>query len=193
MQMVESPGSAANVEVVADKIGDVGLARRDVYALFNKNHPGKVSAVDTGIRSCLYAVTKNPAFTSADPGVAWGNILKYASRVRVALPSEKSGANETFRYLLTIDEDLGRIRPENITNYKTLDEAITATINGAADLAFFVQFPDPTNERFRKVKDLGMSWIGVGSNSMARQKVTAPGGGEVAVFNIQTVPVESTM
>lgn len=192
-ELVTSPGSSANLRLVADHPGDVGLSRADTYAIFNNQHPGVVAAISTGVKSCLYAVTKNPAILGEDPAAAWGNMLRLASRMKVGLPAKTSGANTTFHFIAEHDTQLQRVREKNLINYEKADDAILAAAQGDVDVAFFVQFPDPTNKRFKLIKKKHLSIIGVGSRAMSRITVPSPSGGEPQrVYQVQNVPVQQT-
>lgn len=193
-EIVTSPGSTANLSLVAAAPGDVGLSRTDTYALYNTEHPGKVAAVPTGVRSCLYAVTNSPAILGEDPTAAWGNMLRLAPRMKVGLPDKLSGATTTFDFISKNDEHLQRVRPDHLIHYEKADMAIEAAASGEVDVAFFVQFPDPGNQRFKLIADKKLHIIGVGSRSLARLTVPSPDGGEPQrVFQVQSVPVQRTL
>ena len=194
MDMVMSPGSTANLSLVAANPGDVGLSRADTYAIYNAENPGAVVAVPSGVKSCLYAVTKSPAILGDDPTVAWGNMLRLAPRMKVGLPSKTAGATTTFRFISSNEESLQRVRDNNIVNYEKADLAIEAAAAGEVDVAFFVQFPDPTNKRFQLISEKELTIIGVGSRAMSRLTVPSPDGGEPQrVYQVQNVPVQETL
>lgn len=194
LEMVMSPGSTANLRLVAENIGDVGLSRADTYAIYNAENPGVVVAVPTGIKSCLYAVTKSPAILGDDPAVAWGNMLRLAPRMKIGLPGETSGATTTFRFISKNDQSLQRVRDGNVVNYEKADLAIEAAASGEMDIAFFVQFPDPTNKRFQLIDEKGLTIVGVGSRAMSRLTVPSPDGGAAqSVYQVQNVPVQETL
>jgi len=114
--------------------------------------------------------------------------------MKVGLPAQKSGANTTFRFISQNDESLSRVRDTNTVNYEKADLAIQAAASGDVDIAFFVQFPDPTNKRFQLIGDKELTVVGVGSRAMSRLTVPAPDGGEAQrVYQVQNVPVQETL
>jgi hypothetical protein len=111
----------------------------------------------------------------------------------LAYPAKKPARPRPFIIISDNDDSLKRVRDGNIVNYDKADQAIEAAAKGDMDIAFFVQFPDPTNARFKLIKDLGLTVVGVGSRAMSRLSVPAPDGGEAQrVFQVQNVPVQET-
>jgi hypothetical protein len=111
----------------------------------------------------------------------------------LAYPAKKPARPRPFIIISDNDDSLKRVRDGNIVNYDKADQAIEAAAKGDMDIAFFVQFPDPTNARFKLIKDLGLTVVGVGSRAMSRLAVPAPDGGEAKrVFQVQNVPVQET-
>ncbi len=178
-------GSAGNFEAIVANPMVVALGQADVYALMNGQNPGKVISIPTGVRECLFAVTGNPGIAGANPGDGWGNMMSLARRMRVALPGEGSGSARTFEYVQSVNERLAAAT--NITNYESTDAAIDAVAADRADIAFFVQMPDTSNALFKRIKERGLSWIGVGDRQMLRQEVDGN-----RIYAIDTVPVEET-
>ncbi len=178
-------GSAGNFEAIVDNAMIVALGQADVYALMNQQSPGKVVSVPTGVRECLFAVTANPGIAGESDGDGWGNMMSLARRMRVALPGEGSGSAKTFQFIQSINEEMAKA--QNIKHYESTDAAINAVALDQADVAFFVQMPDTSNQLFRLIKEKGLLWIGVGDRAMLRQSVD---GNEI--YGVDTVPVEET-
>ncbi len=178
-------GSAGNFSAIVDNPLVVALGQADVYALMNAQQPGKVISVPTGVRECLFAVTANAGIAGEQAGDGWGNMMSLARRMRVALPGEASGSAKTFEFIQSINESLAKA--DKITHYDSADAAINAVALDQADVAFFVQMPDTTNQLFRFVKEKSLLWIGVGDRAMLRQEVDG-----TRIYDVDTVPVEET-
>jgi hypothetical protein len=178
-------GSAGNFQAIAENAMIVALGQADVYALMNAQNPGKVVSVPTGVRECLFAVTSNPGIAGEREGDGWGNMMSLARRMRVALPGEESGSAKTFEFIQSINEQMAQVT--NIRHYDSTDDAINAVALDQADVAFFVQMPDTSNQLFRFIKEKNLMWIGVGDRGMLRQEV-----GGTTIYAVDTVPVEET-
>lgn len=178
-------GSAGNFSAILDNAMVVALGQADVYALMNAQNPDKVVSIPTGVRECLFAVTANPGIAGEREGDGWGNMMSLARRMRVALPGEASGSAKTFEFIQSINEDMAQA--SNIKHYESTDEAIGAVAGDEADVAFFVQMPDTSNQLFRQIKEHGLLWIGVGDRAMLRQEVDG-----TRIYDVDTVPVEET-
>jgi len=178
-------GSAGNFNAIVENPMVIALGQGDVYALMNAQDPGKVVAVPTGVRECLFAVTANEGIAGSQDGDGWGNMMSLARRMRVALPGAESGSTKTFEFIQSINEALAAA--QNITHHDSTDAAVNAVANGEADVAFFVQMPDTSNQLFRQIKEHKLLWIGVGDRAMLRQEVDGN-----MIYNVDTVPVEET-
>jgi hypothetical protein len=181
----EGKGSAGNFMAIVDNPMVVGLGQADVYAMMNGENPGKVIAIPTGVRECLFAVTANEGIAGANEGDGWGNMMSLARRMRVALPSEQSGSAKTFHFIQSINDKLAAA--DNIVYQQSTDDAVKAVKQGDADVAFFVQMPDTSNPLFKLIKENELGWIGVGDRTMLRQEF----GGD-KVYAVESVPVEQT-
>ncbi len=178
-------GSAGNFQAILENPLVVALGQADVYALMNKESPDQVISIPTGVRECLFAVTKNPGIAGSREGDGWGNMMSLAKRMRVALPGEASGSARTFEFIQSVNEKLAVA--EKIKYYDSTDAAIDAVAFDQADIAFFVQMPDTRNTLFKRIKEKDLLWIGVGDRKMLRQEVQGN-----KIYAIDTVPVEET-
>jgi hypothetical protein len=178
-------GSVGNFEAIIENPLVVALGQADVYALMNRENPGQVISIPTGVRECLFAVTSNAGIAGEREGDGWGNMMSLASRMRVALPGQGSGSAKTFEYIQSINDKLAKAK--KITNYESTSAAIKAVAFDQADIAFFVQMPDTRNALFKTIKERDLQWIGVGDRTMLKQEV---GGNKI--YAIDTVPVEET-
>lgn len=160
-QCTTSDGSGDNVAKVLATPTDVGLGQFDVVAAANDDNPGKLAVVDPGIGlECLYAVT-----SSADVDSLQG----LSPRMPVALPPERSGSSETFRYLQSLDENLEQMR--SITHHESALSAVEAVVSGDAALAFFVQFPNTNNSVFQTINDAELKFVPVINRPILRREV----------------------
>jgi len=169
-EVVTSAGSGENIdEVLANPLA-IGLTQSDVLAFRAQSDPEVADNV-TIIRNdaafeCLYAVATEE---NAERLENWGGVRALARRLRIATGSETSGAAATFRFLQSIDEDLARAR--NMSYLDSVDAAIDAVVSGDADIAFFVQFADTSNERFETINDEELIFIPVIDRNILRQEV----------------------
>jgi len=148
---VTSNGSSANIKQIARNPFDFGFAQLDAFALDSASY-GRISEFEIirsgDVRECVFAVTRQPSLTS------FGQIAVAADRLKFILPPKDSGSMRTFDYLRRLDKDgLGRAR--NIIEAIDIDDAILRSLADDGAVTFFVQFPDPNNERFRKIRRLG--------------------------------------
>ncbi|KAA3621589.1 MAG: hypothetical protein DWQ08_13840 [Proteobacteria bacterium] len=178
-------GSGGNFSAIVENPMVVALGQADVYALMNAQNPGKVVAVPTGVRECLFAVTANAGIAGEREGDGWGNMMSLAKRMRVALPGKESGSTKTFEFIQSVNERMAQV--DNIAHYDSTDAAVNAVAIGQADVAFFVQMPDTRNPLFKQIKERELRWIGVGDRKMLRQEVDG-----TKIYAVDTVPVEET-
>ena len=160
-----SAGSRENIQRVTGDPSQIGFAQYDVFALESKmlgddHHFAMIR--DDIARECLFMVTKNKEFTN------FGEISAYAKHLRFILPPQKSGSAATFEYLQQIDpEGLGRA--SDIENAASTDEAIQKALSADDTVTLFVQFPDPDNARFKRIKKLDGHFIPVIDRRILRQ------------------------
>ncbi len=162
-----SAGTAANVERIARYPTHFAFGQLDAFALESRAFGGsqRFQIVRSGdVRECVFAVTRNKALTN------FGQIAVNADRLRFVLPPVDSGSARTFRFLQTLDEDgLGRAR--NVTNALDTDDAIRGALADNSAVTMFVQFPDPTNERFKMVRRLGGHIVPVVDKALLASKI----------------------
>jgi hypothetical protein len=163
---VTSEGTGENLRRVARSPESFGYGQLDVFALeadrYGRDTFEIVRADD--VRECVFAVTRNKSYTN------YGEIAVNADRLRFILPPEASGSAKTFAYLQKIDPDgLGRGR--TVINATDTDEAIRMTLADEDAVTFFVQFPDPANERFKTIRRLDGHLVPVIDSVILRQEV----------------------
>ena len=162
-----SAGTAANVSRVARNPDQFAFGQLDVFALESRRYGGArrfsiVRADD--VRECVFAVTRNKALTN------YGQIAVNADRLRFVLPSRRSGSARTFAFLQDLDpEGLGKA--SRVSFAPDTDDALREALSDESAVTFFVQFPDPKNERFRMIRRLGGHIIPVLDEAMLRQRV----------------------
>ncbi|MBI1207739.1 MAG: hypothetical protein GC191_10680 [Azospirillum sp.] len=184
--LATSAGSGENIARVAASPSDIGLVQFDVFALKAATEPALTKSV-TVIRSdvaheCLFAVAQKDVGETLKN---WGGIKSVANRLRIATGPKDSGSAITLDYLRSIDADLAKA---TIANFESVDAAVDAVAAGQAHLAFFVQFADTTNERFKTINKKHLSFLAVADRDMLRQKV-----GDDQVYVPQEVKVSSAM
>lgn len=165
-QCLVSDGTGENLRRVSRNPDELGYGQLDVYALEAARYGGsrtfEVIRSDD-VRECVFAVTRNKNITN------YGQIAVNADQLRFILPPKNSGSAKTFDYLRKIDDQLGEAR--NVINAETTDEAIERTLKDDDAVTFFVQFPDPSNERFRRIRELGGHIVPVIDSIILRQQV----------------------
>ncbi len=164
---VTSAGTGENLQRVARNPVELGFGQLDVFALDAERYGGRKAfeiVRSDDVRECVFAVTRNRNYTN------FGEIAVNSDRIRFILPPEASGSAKTFEYLRQIDpEGLGRAR--NVINATDTDEAIRMTLADEEAVSFFVQFPDPSNERFRTIRQLNGHLVPVVDSVILRQQV----------------------
>jgi hypothetical protein len=164
---VTSEGTGENLQRVARNPVELGYGQLDVFALEAERYGGRGAfeiVRSDDVRECVFAVTRNRSYTN------FGEIAVNADRIRFILPPETSGSAKTFEYLRRIDPDgLGQAR--NIVNATDTDEAIRMTLSDDNAVSFFVQFPDPSNVRFRTIRRLSGHLVPVIDSVILRQQL----------------------
>ncbi len=163
-----SDGTGDNLSRVARNPDELGYGQFDVYALeADKYAEGRAFEVirSDDVRECVFAVTRNKNYTN------YGQIAVNADQLRFILPPKASGSAKTFEYLRKIDDQLGQALERNVIHAETTDQAIERTLKDDNAVTFFVQFPDPSNERFRRIRQLGGHIVPVIDSIILRQKV----------------------
>ncbi|MEO0798484.1 MAG: hypothetical protein AAFY53_04680 [Pseudomonadota bacterium] len=146
-----SNGTADNMGRVANDPRAFGYGQLDVFALKANAYGGRqvfkrVRSDD--VRECVFAVTKEKDIRK------YGELAVFASQLNFFLPPDTSGSTNTFRYLQEIDPN-GLGQAQDVFIAKSTESAIQRALETPGGVAFFVQFPDPNNARFRLVQDLG--------------------------------------
>ncbi|MCL4768023.1 MAG: hypothetical protein KJZ80_17500 [Hyphomicrobiaceae bacterium] len=162
-----SPGTAENVRRVAADPLQIGFGQLDVFAreAAKLADPAALVQVRTDdVRQCLFAVTRHRDLQS------FGELAVLAPDLRFFLPPQDSGSADTFRILQHIDAD-GLGRAKSIEHSASPDEAIRLALSAEDSVAFFVQFPDPDNSRFRMVRELGGHYVPIIDREILRQLI----------------------
>ena len=169
-----SSGTRENMERVLAAPRDFGYGQLDVFAL----ESGQLSSVRSldivrqdDARECVFAVTRNPEILS------YGDLAARAPQLRFSLPPQASGSAGTFQYLRFLDGN-GLGRAKTFAYAANADDAIRTALSREDGVAIFVQFPDPDNERFKMVRELGGHFVPVLDKSIVAQQV---GGASVYV------------
>lgn len=162
-----SAGTRENLRRVTGTPSDLGFAQFDVFALERSlrggNNPFTLIRSDI-VRECLFMVTKNNKISN------YGEVAALASGIRFILPPKKSGSAGTFEFLQQIDPD-GLGQATDIVYASSTDEAIQKALSANDTIALFVQFPDPDNTLFKKLKKLKARIIPVIDRNILRQEI----------------------
>lgn len=163
-----SNGTRENMERVVAAPKDFGYGQLDVFTLESGNlSVGRSLSIvrQDDLRECVFAVTRDPEI------VTYGDLAARASQLRFSIPPQSSGSAGTFQYLRSVDGNgIGRAR--NIQFAANADDAIRTALSRTDGVAFFVQFPDPDNERFQLVRELGGHFVPVVDKSFISQQVS---------------------
>jgi hypothetical protein len=161
-----SKGTRENLERVLAEPSHIAYGQLDVFTL----ESGLLSARNAfqilrqdDARECLFAVTKNRSITS------FGALSMFAKNMTMYLPPRESGSAGTFQFLRSVDDD-GLGRAGKVVTSNSVDEAIRQALSNDDGVAFFVQFPDPANERFQAIKRLGGHLVPVIDRDILRQE-----------------------
>jgi hypothetical protein len=163
-----STGTRDNMERVRSNPRDFGYGQLDVYTLETQQLAmGNALEIvrQDDLKECVFAVTKSKDVTS------FGELSALSPSMRVFLPPPQSGSAGTFKMLQSIDRN-GLGRAGRVTNSPSVDEAIRAALLTDDGVAFFVQFPDPENERFKQVRDLGGHFVPIVDRSILAKTIS---------------------
>ncbi len=177
-----SAGSTENMQRVAEDPAQLGYGQLDVLALKARDFGGSSTfrrlRMDD-VRECIFAVTRDKGLDS------YGELAVRADELRVILPPEQSGSAATFRFLQQIDP-YGIGRTGNVIHAANTDEAIRIALNSDATVAFFVQFPDPDNPRFKLAREKGGHIVPVLDRQILDQRIDG-----IPVYFAQETQVEN--
>jgi len=161
-----SDGSLENIQRAVGDPAQVGFSQLDAFALEadNLGAANLFNRIRSDVaRECLFIVGKNRGVSN------FGEIASVATQLRFVLPPAKSGSAATFRALQRIDpEGLGLAR--NVTFAASVDDAIAEALKSEDTFTLFVQFPDPTNERFKAIAKQGGNIVPVIDRAILRQE-----------------------
>ncbi len=162
-----SDGTADNVARVASTPYDIGYGQLDVFALEVPKYGGARQFTRLRVddeRECVFAVTRNENVTN------YGEIAAYASKLRMIIPPSNSGSAGTFRFLQKIDP-LGVGSAKEVVTASTTEDALRTALSADDAVAFFVQYPDPKNDRFRLIQELGGHVVPVIDRNILNQQI----------------------
>jgi hypothetical protein len=173
-----SEGSRENIQRSIADPTQIGFSQLDVFAL-EKNRLGDqklLTAMRSDIgRECLFMVTGNKQLNS------FGQIAAAASQLRFVLPPAKSGSSATFEYLQQVDPQ-GLGLAQDVTYVESADAAITQAMASDDMVTLLVQFPDPSNARFKAITAGGGTIVPVIDRTILRQEF----GGEKVYYAEET-------
>lgn len=152
-----SPGTAENVRRVSAAPSEVGFGQLDIFAreLAKLESPDTIVRLRTDdMRQCLFAVTKRRDLQS------YGELSALAPQLTFHLPPQDSSSAGTFAILQQADVG-GLGQAKAVQHAMSADEAIRTALSDENAVAFFLEFPDPDEERFKTVLELGGHYVPV--------------------------------
>ncbi len=168
-EVAVSAGSLENLKQVAASPTSLALVQSDALMLESSRNPDlakKFVLVRNDVaEECAFAVT---AATNADRLATWGDVENVGHRLTLITGPAESGSAST---LDTIKATSDVLKDLPVTHAESIDAAIDAVIKGKADVAFFVQFPDISNPRFKQINDNKLAFIPVINRAILRQTV----------------------
>ena len=162
-----SSGTAENVRRVTADPSQLGYGQLDVFArdAAKLDEPESIVPIRTDdVRQCLFAVTRHPDLQN------YGELAALAPQLKFLLPPQESSSAGTFEILQQVDAD-GVGRAKSIEHAPSADEAIRTALSGEDAVAFFVQFPDPGDARFKLVRELGGYFVPIVDREILRQVI----------------------
>lgn len=162
-----SSGTAENVRKVFGAPTEIGFGQLDVYAreVETLAHPDAVINLRADdLRHCLFAVTKRRELQS------YGELSALAPQLTFYLPPQDSNSAGTFSILQETDT-AGLGSAKAVEHTASADEAIRKALTDENAVAFFVEFPNPDENRFKTVLDLGGHYVPVIDRDILRQHI----------------------
>ncbi|MGB3720454.1 MAG: hypothetical protein DIU63_00685 [Proteobacteria bacterium] len=162
-----SAGTAENIRKVLTSPADIGYGQLDIFARLLQDADDAESLVtirSDDVRQCLFAVTKRRDLQS------FGDLSARAPELHFYLPPRESNSNGTFALLQQIDPD-GLGKAGNITYAPSAEDAIHTALSEENAVAFFVEFPDPENRRFKLVRVEGGHFVPIVDREVLRQQI----------------------
>lgn len=184
-----SGGTVDNFNKVLQNPRSIGFAQYDVLARAAQDRPDdhkKVVVVRRDI-ACegLWMVTKNERLSN------YGEVLAVGRRVPFVIPGSqdagrKSGTQVTFEFLQSTDPN-GLGQAQNIKYVADATTAINTVANGnSGEVAFFVQFADPSNPNIQLVNEKKLKVIPVRSREIVNAEVAGEKVFEVQEFSLSS-------
>jgi len=168
-EVVASAGSLENIKQVATSPTALALVQSDSLAVETAHNPElakKFVLVRNDVADeCAFAVT---SAANAERLESWGDVESFGRRLTLITGPADSGSASTLDYIKSLSDSLKDVA---VTHAESIDAAIGAVIDGKADIAFFVQFPDTTNPRFKQINDNKLAFIPVINRAILRQTV----------------------
>lgn len=162
-----SSGTAENLRRVTADPSQLGYGQLDVFAgdAAKLADPQAIVQIRTDdVRQCLFAVTRHPDLQN------YGELAALAPQLAFVLPPPDSSSAGTFQILQQVDAD-GVGRAKSIEHAPSADEAIRKALAGENSVAFFVEFPDPGDPRFKLVQELGGYFVPIIDREILRQAI----------------------
>lgn len=162
-----SSGTAENVRKVASAPAEIGFGQLDVFArdVAKLESPETIVPMRTDdMRQCLFAVTKRRELQT------YGELSALAPQLTFHLPPPDSNSAATFGILQQTDAG-GLGKAKGVQHEASADDAIRKALSDENAVAFFVEFPDPDDDRFKTVLELGGHYVPIIDREILRQHI----------------------
>lgn len=162
-----SPGTVENVRKVTAAPAEIGFGQLDVFARESgklENPENLVQVRTDDMRHCLFAVTKRRELQS------YGELSALAPQLTFHLPPQGSSSADTFEILQQTDA-AGIGKPKAVVHEASAEDAIRKALSDENAVAFFVEFPDPDESRFKTVLELGGHYVPIIDREILRQHI----------------------
>lgn len=178
-----SAGSVEAAQRVLAKPSQVSLAQFDVAYQVMQDNPGKLIMTNKLANECLFAVGVDDRLTD------WGKVERLATRLRITTAGEGSGSAATLQSVMAMNPN-SRLAAavDRITYQENAAAAVQQVIDGQADVAFFVAYPDPNSSIFEQANNADLQFIGVAHPNMRRIRTEQ---GE-AIYSAAEIPVTNS-
>lgn len=168
-EVVPSAGSQENIKQVAASPSAIGLVQSDSLSVEMARNPDLAKRIviirNDVADECVFAVT---SAANAERLDTWGDVESFGRRLTLITGPADSGSASTLAYIKSLSDPLKDVP---VANAESVDAAIDAVIKGKADVAFFVQFADVSNPRFKMINDAKLAFIPVLNRAILRQSV----------------------
>lgn len=172
--IVESDGTPASMDRLLTSQDSYALGQGNVVAdlMRDPKYAGHIKTLPAAsIGSEVVVAVMDDATYQRSQG-SWAAVAAHARQVRFVTSSAASGPGRTFQELQTLDPNgLGKAAAGSVTFEPNMDIALNDVSEGKANVALMVQFPNPSNPRFKFISDRKLHVVPVISGAMRGLKM----------------------